>query len=103
MGGMNLEEDGQGIGEISVQSIMEKGAVTTEVGTLFKYFMALTERPILYFAVPCMVALLGRVKWMGEKYKLGSTSNRPVNILKSIIWSAVYYAAEMVASCYAHN
>ncbi len=29
MGGMNYEEDGQGIGEISVQFIMEKGAVTT--------------------------------------------------------------------------
>ncbi len=31
---MNLEEDGQGIGEISVQSVMEKGAVTTEAGRL---------------------------------------------------------------------
>ncbi len=50
MGGMNLEEDGQGIGEISVQSIMEKGAVTTEAGRLFKYFMALTEKadPLLW-------------------------------------------------------
>ncbi len=50
MGGMNLEEDGQGIGKISVQSIMEKGAATTEVGTLFKYFMALIEKadPLLW-------------------------------------------------------
>ncbi len=56
--------------------ILTGEAVTTEAGSLFQYFTALTEKadpPPLpsgdgsYLSVPCRGALLGHVEWEGRK------------------------------------
>ncbi len=61
-------------GKISVQTfsspslkILAEGMVTTEAGSLFQSFTALSFGRGSYLGVPSRGALQGRVEWEGEK------------------------------------
>ncbi len=73
---------------------LTEGAVTTEAGSLFQYFTALTEKadPLLRQWLAPWSTLKGCLfrprRAGGRKNKFGSISKRPLNILKVVIRSS---------------
>ncbi len=66
---------------------MTEGAVTTEAGSFFQYFTTLTSPPAVARTFEYLVVVLSKAatREREKKYKLESTSKRPVNILNVVI------------------